>query len=348
MATAAMGLASGGLGLLSGWLSARAAKKAAEIQAAAAAKVGAQAVQTADEEAGRVTAAGEGAATGVSEAAVKAGAGMWLSADDANALLRSIYGDNMAALEPYQATGANAVRTLNAATGPGGDFNKTFTGADLESDPGVQFRIAKAQQALERSRSSIGVLGGGRFAKELDREIQGVASDEFGKAFERFRSDRADRYGMLYNLATVGQRATETGIGAGETYGGRAAGNIMTAGKYEGDVNTEAARQAGTFKLGSVGDAANLRMRGLDIWGNATAGGANANAAGTIGASNAWATGLSQVGRTAMDLAYLNANPWASRKNIPGMPPTVAVPGTTINPNNMTYDPVTGEWVYKP
>lgn len=344
------GLISGGLGILSSWLSARAAKQAAKIQADAALRVGQAALDTSEQNAQDIYAAGERGATDVTAAAQKAGEGMWISAREADELLKRIYGENMEALEPYTATGRNAIQTLNAATGPGGDFNKTFTGADLENEPGYQFRLAEGAKALERSAAARGTLLGGRGLKEMERFSQGYASDEFGKAFERFRQDRSDRYGQLYNLANVGLRATETGIGAGETYGGRAAGNIMRAGEYEGNVNTDAAKQASAFRLGSIGQAGDYRMRGLGIWGDVTTGGANAQAAGTVGASNAWSQGLSGIGRTAMDLAYLNApprNPW-DWKPINAGPSTIPVPGTTIDPNKMVYDPATGTWRYQP
>jgi hypothetical protein len=338
------GLISGGLGIFSAWLTANAQKKTAKLQADAALQVGQKAVETGERAATDITQAGEYADTRVTEAARQAGAGMWLSADDANALLRSIYGDNMAALEPYTATGANAIRTLNAATGPGGEFNRTFTGADLENEPGYQFRLAEGAKALERSAAARGTLLGGRGLKEMERFSQGYASDEFGKAFQRFRENQSDRYGQLYNLANVGLRATETGIGAGETYGGRAAGNIMRAGEYEGNINTDAATKAGEFRLRSVGEAGNLRMRGMDIWGNATTGAANANAAATIGANNAWTNTLSGIGRTTMDLGYLNAYPPR-----PPWSPNPLPTGPTGSPKKPTgyghYDPDTGEWI---
>jgi hypothetical protein len=339
---------SGGLGVLSSWLSARAASKAAKIQADAAANVGQQARDTAEQNAQDIYAAGERGATDVTAAAQKAGEGLRLSADESNALLRSLYGDSMAALEPYTTTGANAVRTLNAATGPGGDFNRTFTGADLETDPGYQFRLQEGAKALERSAAARGTLAGGRGLKEMERYSQGYASNEFDKAFDRFSRDRSERFGMLYNLSGLGMRATETGIGAGETYGGRAAGNIMTAGKYAGDMNYGAAQDAGNFRMRGIGQAGDYRMKGLDIWGNAVTGGANANAAGTVAASNAWSQGLSGIGNTVLDLAYLNARPTTPWNFNPINTGPGTVPGTTINPNNMVYDPATGKFVYKP
>lgn len=294
-------------------MGANAYKRGAKGQSDAANRVGQQFLDTSNQQADLITGVGERGAQDVTSAAQRASERFGISVEEANALLRDIYGDAIAGLEPYQATGRDAIRILQAATGPGGDFNRTFTGADLENEPGYQFRLAEGAKALERSGAARGTLLGGRGLKEMERFSQGYASDEFGKAFQRFREDRSDRFGQLYNLSGLGMRATETGIGAGETYGGRVAANTMTAGKYEGDINYAAAQDASRFRIGTTQDAANLRMRGLDTWGSMVTGAANANANAGIGVANAWSAGLSGIGNAFQNYAYLTApqrNPW--------------------------------------
>jgi hypothetical protein len=45
---------------------------------------------------------------------------------------------------------------------PGGEFNRNFTLADFQKDPGYQFRMDQGQQALERSAAAGGgLLSGG-------------------------------------------------------------------------------------------------------------------------------------------------------------------------------------------
>jgi len=331
-------LIAGGIGaagaVAGGYLQSRGSGNAARTQAAAGQQVAQQATAAGEQAATDVTAAGEGAAAGVTDAAQRAAAGMWLSADDANALLRSIYGDVVNALEPYTTTGATAIGQLNAGIGPEGEFGRRFTAADLEMDPGYQFRLTEGTKALERSAAARGTLVGGRTLKELTNYSQGAASQEYAAAFDRAQRERAARFGMLYNLAGIGMDATQTGIQAGETYGGRAAGNILTAGKYEGDVGYNAASDAGRFRTGAASDAGGFRMRGAEIAGNATTGAANATAAGQIGSANAWTGALGQIANTGMDLAYLTSAPAYRRRN----------------PNSVTTgighrDPSTGEWV---
>lgn len=315
----------------------KSSKTAAQTQAEAAEELARQAAQTGERSAQDITAAGERGAGDVEAAAAKAAQGAWLSAEEANALLKQLYGNVATQLEPYTATGRDAIQTLNAAMGPEGDFNRPFTGGDLQKDPGYQFRLEEGQKALERSAAARGTLLGGGTLKALERYAQGTASEEYGAAFNRFRQDRADRFGMFYNLAGIGQRATEAEIEAGETYGGRAAGNIMTAGQYGGNMIYGGARDASGLRIGTVGKAGDYRMRGMEIGGNALVGAANAKAAGTMGAANAWGTNLANIGNTAMDFAYLATN------RGPRQPITPMPVGPTLK---FGYDPATG--TFKP
>jgi len=304
----------------------KAAKSASQTQAEAATGVAESAKKTGETAATDIIAAGEKAATDVTatgeQAAVdvtaageKAGKGAWLSAEEANALLKEIYGGAVADLEPYKAAGATALETLTKGTAEGGEFNKPFTAADLEFDPGYQFRMEEGQKALERSAAARGTLLGGGTLKALSRYSQGVASDEYSKAFERARISRNDRFSQFTSMSGIGQNAVNASINAGQNYGSAAAGNIVRAGEYEGNANMNAANQAGDFRLGSVGQAGNFRvgtvnnagnyrMQGEQIAGNATIGAANAQAAGTIGSANAWSSALSGIGKTAADAAY--------------------------------------------
>ena len=333
--------------ILSGIFGSRAAKRAAEQQARAAQEAARQAMvasrgaaddltATGDWAAQGILGAGDNAMTGVRQmaeggaqrilgAAERGQQGIRLSADEANELLRSIYGDAIAALAPYREGGATAFTTLSEMVNPGGEFNRQFTAADMELDPGYQFRLAEGQKALERSAAARGGLQSGAALKALSRYSQGVASDEYQKAFDRFRANRGDRFSVLSNLAGTGLRAAESGIAAGENYGSRAANNVMSAGEFganlgyrgaadastilqqaerdAGDFGTRAWDTAGRLRLGAVGDAGRFHMQGAELYGNAITGAGNARAAGTIGSANAWSSTLSGIANTAMEAA---------------------------------------------
>jgi hypothetical protein len=262
------------------------------------------------------------AATGVTDAARDASTGYRLSADEANGLLRSIYGDAVTSLEPYRAGGSEAFTALQQGIAPGGEFSQQF---NFEADPGYQFRMAEGQKALERSAAARGGLQSGATLKALTRYSQGVASDEYSKAFDRFRTTQNDRFSRLSQIAGTGLQATQAGINVGDTYGGRAAGNVMASGEYGGNMlyrgasegaqygyrgatdggtmRYRGAADGGQFRLSSIGQAGNFRMEGTRQANDALTGGASSRAAGTVGSSNAWRDMAGNLGSIGGELA---------------------------------------------
>lgn len=99
---------------------------------------------------------------------------------------------------------------------PFGDFNRDFTLADFQKDPGYDFRMGEGTKAVEASAAARGGLLSGRAAKELERFGQDYASGEYSNAYNRFNNDRTTRFNRLATLAGVGQTATNTGIAAGQ------------------------------------------------------------------------------------------------------------------------------------
>lgn len=153
-------------------------------------------------------------------------------------------------LDPWLQSGTDANTQLRSLMAPGGDLNRTFTMADYQADPGYAFRMAEGQKALERSASARGgVLGGGTL-KALGRYSQGLASQEFGSAFDRFRAGQSDRFGRLSTLSNQGLQAASQGgqfgmAGAGAWGQGMqgaanatAAGNVAAGNAYQSAANT--------------------------------------------------------------------------------------------------------------
>jgi hypothetical protein len=128
---------------------------------------------------------------------------------------------------PWLQAGQNALTQIAAGTQPGGQYAKTFTGADLASDPGYQFRLDQGNQAIERSAAARGGLLSGAAAKALTKYSQGVASDEYSNAYNRFNNDQSTQYNRLASLAGVGQAATNQVGQAGQN----AYGTIASAGQ---------------------------------------------------------------------------------------------------------------------
>ncbi|MGH9666933.1 MAG: hypothetical protein ACRD9L_21120 [Bryobacteraceae bacterium] len=220
----------------------------------------------------------------------------------ATGVQQGVYDKNLGYVQPYQAGGAQAVTTLSSLLAPGGDFNKTPTMADLQIDPGFDFRLQQGQQALERSAAARGSVLGGGALKSLTRYAQGTASDEYAKAFDRFQTDRTNRYTMLSGLAGFGQTANGQAIQAGENYADSVGGYDVTgaglkSGNFTGTAGAKAnAALQGNEYIGTTG------LQGTEAAGNAYMGAANGQASGVVGSANAVAGGLNSVGSTAQNL----------------------------------------------
>jgi hypothetical protein len=87
---------------------------------------------------------------------------------------------------------------------------RDFGMSDFNADPGYQFRQDEGQKALERSAAARGGLLSGRAAKDTMRFSQGLASQEYGNAFNRFQTNRANKLNPLQSIAGVGQSAAGT------------------------------------------------------------------------------------------------------------------------------------------
>jgi hypothetical protein len=121
-----------------------------------------------------------------------------------------------------------------------GDFNRRFSMADFQKDPGYDFRMGEGQKALERSAAARGGLNSGRAMKELTRYGQDYGSAEYGKAYDRFNNDQSNRFNRLSSMAGLGQTANAQLAQSGQNYANQVGSNEM------GAANSNAAAQMAT------------------------------------------------------------------------------------------------------
>jgi hypothetical protein len=133
-------------------------------------------------------------------------------------LQREVYGqqrqDQAPWLQAGQATLADLLQQMRS-----GGFDTQYQQMDpsqLANDQGFQFRMAEGQKALERSAAARGGLNGGGMLKSLARYSQGVASDEYGNAWNRnhaqnvFRQGEGmNRYNRMAGIAGMGQASAQ-------------------------------------------------------------------------------------------------------------------------------------------
>lgn len=167
------------------------------------------------------------------------------AADRAAALEREMYYQSREDLEPYRELGYTALKDIESRIPL---FTSQFGQEQLAQylDPSMEFRRRLGTQATERLANVGGGAISGNTLRALEEFGQGLASTEYGNAFNRFQTERGNIYNTLANIAGMGQGAVNTGVQAqqnlasqltGLTTGqaaAQAAGQVGAAGAYGG------------------------------------------------------------------------------------------------------------------
>jgi len=149
-----------------------------------------------------------GAASSRSAAKTQANA-----AGQAADLQREQFDRQMELQAPFREVGLRALNKLEGAS------EYTPFGMDqFQADPGYGFRFAQGQKALERSAAARGGLISGNTGGALQQFGQGLASQEYQNAFNRYQAERQARLGPLQSLAGVGQTSINALGQAGQNY----------------------------------------------------------------------------------------------------------------------------------
>lgn len=165
-----------------------------------------------------------------------------------NAEARRQYEQNRADLAPYRDQGYTSLGQLGRGTVDGGEFNRDFTLADYQADPGYAFRLAQGQRGVEASAAARGGALSGAALKALARYNQDQASQEYGAAYNRYNNNLTTRFNRLSSLAGIGQTATNTGV---------ADGNNLTANLQQGANNiTSSINAAGNARASAYANTA--------------------------------------------------------------------------------------------
>lgn len=142
-----------------------------------------------------------------------------------------------------------------------GSLMRDFSKADFEVDPGYGFVQSEGEKGMQRAASAGGLLGSGKFLKDAMRFNQGLASQEYGKSFDRFQVNRSNKLNPMQSLAGVGQTSANTMGAAGQNFA-----------------------NSGASILGNYGSALGQNIMGAG----------NAQAAGRVGSANAWNSAIGQ------------------------------------------------------
>lgn len=196
-------------------------------------------------------------ATQAADGASRAADAQVAASREATKLQREIWQQQQADAKPWLDAGKTALGQLTAGMADGGDFNRSFTMADFNADPGYQFRLQQGQNALESSAAARGSHLSGATLKALAQYGQDMGSQEYGNAYNRWNNDMTNRYNRLSGLAGGGQTANQQLQTAGSNFGALAGSNAIGAGN---------ARASGYVAQGNV--AGNAFNSGASIVGN--------------------------------------------------------------------------------
>ena len=178
---------------------------------------------------------------------------------------------------PYTSLGASTSQELLNALQPGGTltqgWNQTFsapTAAQAAATPGYQFQLQQGLNALQNSAAARGGLLSTGTSKNLEQYAQGLASTNYqntfnnalqayGTNYSTWRNNQNDLFSRLFGTSQLGENAA----------------NSLNA--LQGNMSADLARNF----------ISNAQLVGNDIMGVG-----NAQAAGTIGSTNALTGGL--------------------------------------------------------
>lgn len=267
MLGAILGAVSGVSSLLGGILGKSAAEKAADIQAQAAREAAARATQTANEVNPLITGAANTAGQQARTAAGESIAGMSEATGNANALL-----------DPYSELGSKGAGLLSTALDSSG---RMPTLDELQMDPGYQFRRDEALKGISGRAAALGLATSGGNAKDIVNYVGKESSQEYNNAFNRFITNRQSN---IDNLKSV--------VGTGLTASSAQGGNLLKNAGYAGDLNYGSTVYGGDKNYDATVQTGRNSIAATTQSNDYLTSGANAEAAGKVGGTNAFINGV--------------------------------------------------------
>jgi hypothetical protein len=177
------------------------------------------------------------------------------SYDRAAALQKEQFDEQKRLSEPYRQAGLTGQNRLMELLGLGdntgsarfGQYARDFGMQDFQQDPGYTFRLKEGLDQIGSQARAQGGAGGGRTMMGIQKYAQGLASQEYGNAFNRYQTNRANQLQPLGSLMSSGQAA--------------AAGQAAQAGQYgvnAGNLMGQAGQATAAGQLGSANSINNM------------------------------------------------------------------------------------------
>jgi hypothetical protein len=133
---------------------------------------------------------------------------------------------------------------------------------DVTQDPGYQWRMDQGIKAQDASASARGNLLSGAQQKSLAQYGQGLASQEYGNAYNRQAQEKANQYNMYAGMSNAGQNAAAGQAGASANL---AAGSANTYGNL-GNALQSGYQAQGNANANMYGGLATSANQGIQNW----------------------------------------------------------------------------------
>ncbi|WP_333980392.1 hypothetical protein [Burkholderia orbicola] len=264
------------------------------------------------------------------------------AANNAAALQNQQWQQTQKNLKPYVDLGSSAINPLLAAMGynvtknddgtytfgsadPNNPLQQRFnyadfqapTAAQAQSTPGYQFTLDQGLKSVQNSAAARGLGASGAALKGAASYATGLADSTYNDVFNRALSTYNSNFGKAQNVFQTNYNS--------------AANNVNRLSGLVGNGQNAAATN------GSLGAAAAGNI------GNTLMSGANAQAAGVVGSSNALSNALGGVGNAAFTYGLLNNNAspaagagYSSNALLNGMGGSYAGSGSYYTPSSQT------------
>lgn len=144
---------------------------------------------------------------------------------------REFYQKGVDYMQPYYGAGVGATNQLAQLYGPGGEYTKMPTFAQLDIDPGYEFRFGQGMRGVNATAAAKAGLLSGSALKAAERFGAGEASQEYQNAYNRFMANRdAVRIGLT-GLAGTGANMATTGASGAFNTGNTLSSGILNTGQ---------------------------------------------------------------------------------------------------------------------
>lgn len=190
---------------------------------------------------------------------------------------------------------------MGLSAGAGGKYARDFSMADYQADPGYAFRLSEGMKGLNATAAARGGLISGNALRAATQYGQEMGSQEYQNAYNRYQTNRSNQLNPLQSLMGAGQTAANTLGNAGQNYATNAgeaymgAGNARASG-YVGSANAWSNALGGVAGAANQYNArqdynARTNAMGAGQWGgNGYYGGSGTMNDLNIGTGNQWDT----------------------------------------------------------